>query len=116
MTADAAVPLFSYGTLQLREVQLANYGRELIGEPDSLAGHRLEPLVIGDPRVVEISGKAVHLIARATSQPGDRVDGTLFLLTDAELAATDAYETDAYARVEVTLASGRNAWVYVAAE
>ena len=34
-------------------------------------------------------------------------------LTAAELAATDAYEVDAYARVEVTLDSGTRAFVYV---
>ena len=34
--------------------------------------------------------------------------------TDAELAAADEYERPAlYRRVEVTLASGRQAWVYV---
>jgi len=32
----ATVRLFSYGTLQQREVQLANYGRELEGAADAL--------------------------------------------------------------------------------
>jgi hypothetical protein len=40
--------------------------------------------------------------------------GTLFALTDAELAAADAYErTAAYERIAVVLASGKHAWVYV---
>jgi len=30
-----------------------------------------------------------------------------------ELASTDAYEVDVYARVEAVLESGRKAWVYV---
>ena len=38
MAAD--IPLFSYGTLQLREVQLANYGRPREGESDALIGYR----------------------------------------------------------------------------
>jgi gamma-glutamylcyclotransferase (GGCT)/AIG2-like uncharacterized protein YtfP len=105
--------LFSYGTLQQREVQLANYGRELKGQPDVLGGYKLAALTITDPRVVAVSGKAVHLIARATNDPADRISGFVFELTDAELVSTDAYEVDAYSRVEVTLESGRPAWVYV---
>ena len=34
-------------------------------------------------------------------------------LSETELAATDAYEADGYARVEVTLESGARAFVYV---
>lgn len=111
--SDGTVLLFSYGTLQLRAVQLANYGRELDGEADALAGYRLVPLEITDPEVVRISGKAVHTIAQATGKPQDRVPGLVFALSEAELKATDAYEVDAYARAEVTLESGRKAWVYV---
>ena len=107
------VALFSYGTLQLRQVQIANYGRELAGSPDALLGYRLAPLVIGDPEVVRISGKAVHTIARATGNRADRIAGMLFELSEEELDATDAYEVDVYARVEAELESGRTAWVYV---
>lgn len=110
---EASVRLFSYGTLQLPEVQIANYGRWLDGEPDALIGYRLVPLEIDDPDVVRISGKAVHSIACASGDPDDRVAGTAYLLTDAELEATDAYETDAYIRAEATLESGRTALVYV---
>lgn len=110
----ASIPLFSYGTLRLREVQLANYGRELECEPDVLPGHRLEPIEIDDPEVVRVSGKKVHTIARPTGNADDRVEGVVLLLTEQELATTDGYETDAYSRVEVTLESGRTAWVYVA--
>jgi gamma-glutamylcyclotransferase (GGCT)/AIG2-like uncharacterized protein YtfP len=113
MDRAPTITLFSYGTLQQSEVQRANYGRLLEGEPDALAGYRLAPLAIDDPAVIEISGRAVHLIARATADPADRVTGMRFELTEAELAATDAYETSAYARIEVTLESGRSAWAYV---
>jgi hypothetical protein len=115
LTGDATIPLFSYGTLQLPDVQRANYGRLLDGTPDVLAGHRLEPVVIDDPDVVRLSGKAVHRIARATGDPADRIAGVVFLLTRDELAATDAYETGAYDRVEVMLESGRTAFAYVCA-
>jgi gamma-glutamyl AIG2-like cyclotransferase len=109
------VALFSYGTLQQPQVQLANYGRLLDGQSDALLGYRLVALEITDPEVVRISGKATHTIARATGDPADRIPGMVFMLTQAELAATDAYETGAYARVEVTLESGRTASVYVSA-
>jgi gamma-glutamylcyclotransferase (GGCT)/AIG2-like uncharacterized protein YtfP len=106
--------LFSYGTLQQAEVQLATYGRLLDGQRDVLSGYRLEPEAIDDPAVVELSGKAVHTIARATGDPADRISGLLFELSEGELAATDAYESAAYSRAEVTLESGRSAFVYVA--
>ena len=109
------IALFSYGTLRQREVQLATYGRALDGAPDFLAGYRLIDVAIDDPHVVTLSGKAVHTIARATGNPADRISGMVFELTAAELAATDAYEVDAYTRVEVTLGSGRTAFVYVEA-
>jgi gamma-glutamylcyclotransferase (GGCT)/AIG2-like uncharacterized protein YtfP len=107
------VSLFCYGTLQQPEVQLANYGRLLTGTPDTLGGYRLAPLAISDPHVVAVSGKAVHTIARSSAGPEDRVEGTLFEISEDELVATDAYEVDVYARIEVTLESGKTAWVYV---
>jgi len=107
------IALFSYGTLQLPEVQRANYGRLLDGEPDTLLGYRLVALEISDPEVVRISGKAVHTIARRTGDPGDLVPGIVFALTKDELAATDRYEVDVYGRVEAVLVSGLKALVYV---
>ena len=111
MKAD--IPLFSYGTLQLREVQLANYGRELDGSPDALIGYRLITLPDRDPDAVRISGTKTHMVARETGDPADRVPGIVFLLTAEELAATDQYEGSDYGRAELTLESGRRALVYV---
>jgi hypothetical protein len=111
--AAPSLPLFSYGTLQQEEVQLANYGRLLDGSTDFLPGYLLADVVIDNPEVVAISGKAVHSIARATGKSADGIAGTVFLLTDDELRATDGYEVDAYSRVEAVLKSGRTAWVYV---
>jgi len=110
----ATVRLFSYGTLQQREVQLANYGRELEGAADALVGYRLGQVEIDDPDVASVSGKAIHTIALPSADPSDRIGGMVYLLTQEELEASDAYETDAYTRVEVTLESGRRAFVYVA--
>jgi len=49
--------------------------------------------------------------------PGEGViDGVVFEITEAELAQADAYETADYQRIEATLKSGRQAFVYVAAD
>jgi hypothetical protein len=113
---SGSVRLFSYGTLQLPQVQRATYGRLLEGASDVLPGFALEPLAIDDPEVVRISGRAVHQIARRTGRATDAVPGMVFTLTAAELEATDAYEVGAYVRILVRLASGEDAFVYAAPE
>jgi hypothetical protein len=111
MIAD--IPLFSYGTLQRRDVQLATYGRPLEGSPDVLVGYLLEVLPDRDPNAVRISGTKTHMVVRRTGILADRVPGVVFLLSPEELAATDRYEGSDYSRVELTLDSGRRAFVYV---
>lgn len=106
--------LFSYGTLQDPAVQRASFGRLLDGRPDRLPGHRVDVVLIADPDVVAVSGSDRHPIVRATGDPRDAVEGTVFDLSPAELAAADAYEVDDYRRVLARLASGRQAWVYLA--
>ena len=110
---QACVPLFSYGTLQLPEVQRATYGRLLEGAADVMIGYRLVPLTITNPDVVALSGEPVHMIACLTGDPADRIPGVVYRITPAELEATDDYEGDAYARIEVGLESGAAAFVYV---
>ncbi len=68
---------------------------------------------IEDEDVIARSGKTHHPIVRFTGRSSDRIDGTAFEITDAELAAADAYEVAAYKRIDVVLASGLRAWVYV---
>jgi hypothetical protein len=113
---EASIGLFSYGTLQLEAVQRAVFGRLLEGRPDQMVGWTLVPLAITDAKVIETSGKAVHTIARRTGPEADRVDGVVYLITPAELEAADRYEVDAYGRVEVDLASGAKAVVYIGAD
>lgn len=81
--------------------------------PDALPGFRLEWLRITDPDVVATSGSDLHPIIRP-AEPHDRVPGACLALTDDELAAADAYEVADYTRAGVHLASGRQAWVYLA--
>lgn len=105
--------LFSYGTLQQENVQLATFGRLLQGSPDTLVGFKQELVEITDPDVLAKSGKRFHPILLRSDNPADRVEGTVFSITSAELAAADAYEVADYERIAVTLASGSGAWVYV---
>lgn len=113
---EASIALFAYGSLRQPEVQRAKFGRLLDGRADALPGFVLAPLTITDPDVIATSGAAVHKIARPTGNPADLVPGLVFAITPAELGAADAYEVDDYARVRVRLASGIEAFVYVAAE
>jgi len=106
--------LFSYGTLQDPKVQNATFGRQLSGRPDALSGWIEQSLEITDPEVLRRSETRFHPVL----VPGDgpEIAGTVFELTDAELAAADSYEVSDYARREVALVSGRKAWVYVGRE
>ncbi|GAA3048027.1 gamma-glutamylcyclotransferase [Gordonia defluvii] len=106
--------LFSYGTLQLPDVQRATFGRLLPGEPDAIVGYRSEVLTITDPMVIERSGSDRHPVL-VLGSPADTVAGTTFLIDDDELAAADEYEVDDYTRIAVPLRSGGRGWVYVLA-
>lgn len=105
--------LFSYGTLQYDSVQQLLFGRALTGRSDAIVGYRIREVVIADPGVIAASGTATHPMLVPDEAAIDGIPGTVFDLDDAQLAAADAYEVDAYHRVEVPLASGRRAWVYV---
>jgi gamma-glutamylcyclotransferase (GGCT)/AIG2-like uncharacterized protein YtfP len=105
--------LFSYGTLQQEDVQLATFGRRLTGVSDALVGYRQSMVAIQDPEVVRTSGKTHHPIVAFTGVNEDRVPGALFEISDAELGHADEYEVAAYVRVKAPLASGLEAWVYV---
>jgi gamma-glutamylcyclotransferase (GGCT)/AIG2-like uncharacterized protein YtfP len=93
--------LFAYGTLQQDDVQRATFGRRLQGETDALVGF-------------ERTMARGHVTATETGRPEDRVAGVVFEVTDADLSAADRYEERAsFARIAGTLASGKQAWVYV---
>jgi gamma-glutamylcyclotransferase (GGCT)/AIG2-like uncharacterized protein YtfP len=109
------VHLFSYGTLQQEDVQLSSFGRLLKGADDALPGYRQSMIEITDPEVIRKSGKRFHPIVLASDDPADEIPGKVFEITEAELAAADAYEVSDYKRVLVRLKSGVDAWVYVKA-
>lgn len=105
--------LFSYGTLQFEKVQLESFGRILIGNPDQLYAYKLEQLIVKDAMVLQRSGESSHPIAVPTDNKEDFIAGTVFEITDEELAQSDAYEVSDYKRIAVNLASNKKAWIYV---
>jgi len=106
--------LFSYGTLQQESVQLSTFGRLLQGEKDELPGFEQSLVKIAGPEVAAGGGKTHHINVTPNGRSNSRVSGTVFEVTDAELAAADRYEQSAeYTRVTAILASGKRAWVYV---
>ena len=105
--------LFSYGTLQLPEVQRATFGREVPGRRDAIVGYDLDQVTISDPHVIATSGSGRHPILRPTDRADAHVDGMVFEISETELAAADEYEVDDYRRIAVPLRSGATAWVYV---
>jgi gamma-glutamylcyclotransferase (GGCT)/AIG2-like uncharacterized protein YtfP len=113
--AGTTIHLFSYGTLRQEKVQLETFGRRLEGRPDALPGYRREMVRITDPRVIATSGADHHPIVVPSDDPADAIDGAVFEITVAELAAADAYEVSDYKRVAVRLKSGLDAFVYVQA-
>jgi len=106
--------LFSYGTLQLPQVQQSLFGRLLEGTNEELPGYRVDELKISDRTVIEKSGTDMHPILVATGNPSDIVQGMVYPVTTKELQQADDYEVDDYQRTEVTMKSGVSAWIYAA--
>lgn len=97
--------LFSYGTLQEEKVQLSTFGRRLTGQRDELRGFEQSSITIDG---------GTYATVKFNGSEKSRVAGMVFEIADSELASADEYEGDFYyKRVVVTLASGRQAWVYV---
>ena len=107
--------LFSYGTLRDEAVQRTIFDRILNGTPDAIIGYQLRTVTITDPKSIAISGHAEHTILEPTGRDSDQIEGTVFQLSESELALADAYEDKAYKRVKVRLRSAIDAWVYVRA-
>ncbi len=105
--------LFSYGTLRQPDVQRATFGREIDGRPDAIVGYHLDYVTITDPHVIATSGSDRHPILKPTDRADAAVEGMVFEISEADLAAADEYEVDDYRRITVPLRSGGEAWVYV---
>lgn len=105
--------LFSYGSLQEPNVQLATFGRLLHGQRDELLGYETALVKIEDPQVIAL-GKTHHANVAFNGKNDSLVSGMVFEITEPELAAADQYEQGAgYKRIAAELVSGREAWIYV---
>ncbi len=93
--------LFVYGTLCDPNVRMAVFQRSIGGTPDTLHGYRKTVIAFG-----------AHNYPIIQAAPGQHVDGLLLEVSAEELARSDRYETHAYQRIQLTLASGVTAWVY----
>src|SRR5262245_14712938 len=108
--------LFSHGTLQHEDVQRPTFGRRLQGQRDELPGFEPSLVRVEDAQAVAAGGQAHRANVTFNGRSDSRVSGTVFEVTDAELAAAVCYEEcAAYMRIPATLASGKQAWVYVEA-
>src|SRR5262245_40239657 len=106
--------LFSYGTLQQDQVQLATFGRRLKAQSDELVGFEQSFVRIEDPAVAAALGKTHHANVKFNGNGNSRVPGMVLEITEAELANADEYEAAfLYRRISARLLSGREAWVYV---
>lgn len=105
--------LFSYGTLQKEKVQLETFGRILKGNKDTLSKYSLKMVEITDLEVLRKSEEKFHPIIEFSGDENDKIQGTLFEVTDTEIENADKYEVDDYKRIEVTFESGNNGFIYV---
>lgn len=95
--------LFTYGTLQDTQVQHYVFGRVVKGQPDKLPKFQWFENAVYDR----------YPLVKFTGNPNDFVEGMVYKITEEELQVCDVYETSAYTRKVVSLASGVEAWVYV---
>lgn len=107
------IHLFSYGTLQLEQVQKQIFGQILPNEPDILVGFKMVFIEIVDKNVLQTSGQKQHPKLIYTSNKSDYIKGKVFKINKKQLKATDQYEVSDYKRIEVILESRTKAWVYV---
>jgi gamma-glutamylcyclotransferase (GGCT)/AIG2-like uncharacterized protein YtfP len=104
--------LFSYGTLQRDDVQLALFGRLLNGTKDVLNDYQITSIEITDESFL---AKGEDKIQRTlVPSKNDSVEGTVFEISEEELLLSDTYEPDNYQRVKVILQSGTETWIYLA--
>ncbi len=100
--------LFSYGSLQLTNIQLLVFGKVLAGKIDSIIGYKQSII-----KIKEESNENSYPILLYTGVDSDIINGKVFHLSFDDMQKADDYETDIYKRVKTSLVSGGFAWVYV---
>ncbi|QBA63183.1 DUF4286 family protein [Muriicola soli] len=95
--------LFSYGTLLDEEIQKMVFSRVLKGSKDQLKAHSVSPEKVG----------GLYPTIQKSGNAEDKVNGSVFIVSEEEMHLVDSYEGEAYLRKEVILESGIKAWVYL---
>ncbi len=106
--------LFSYGTLQKKNVQLELFGRLLNGTKDFLKGYKLSSIEIKDESFLSKGEQKYQLTAILSKDNTDIIEGIVFEISEEELLLADKHEPDNYKRVKIVLQSGKEAWIYIA--
>ncbi|WP_348800273.1 gamma-glutamylcyclotransferase family protein [Flavobacterium adhaerens] len=100
--------IFSYGTLQSKEIQKQVFNRVLSGTPDQLLGYTLKDL-----KIEEEFGIEDYFVAVPSDNPSDSIKGIVYSISELDLAKADQFESNAYQRLQITLKSGTVAWIYI---
>lgn len=100
--------LFSYGTLQSKEIQMQVFNKLLSGTEDKLLGYKLK-----DFQIEEEFGMEDYFVAIPSKNPSDAINGIAFTVTNEDLIKADQFESNAYKRIQITLQSGLTAWIYI---
>ncbi|WP_035673237.1 gamma-glutamylcyclotransferase family protein [Flavobacterium sp. 83] len=100
--------IFSYGTLQSKEIQMQVFNKLLTGTQDQLKGYKLKDL-----KIEEEFGMADYFVATPSENPSDEINGIVFTVSNEDLTKADLFESNAYKRIQITLQSGLSAWIYI---
>lgn len=100
--------LFSYGTLQSKEIQMQVFNKILTGTPDQLTGYKLKDL-----KIEEEFGMTDYFVAMPSENIADSIKGIVYTISGKDLAKADLFESNAYKRVQIKLKSGVTAWIYI---
>lgn len=95
--------LFTYGSLQDEQIQIALFKRKLKGRSDTLSGYEFAK--------EKLAGLYPVIFKSPSTITG--LSGMVYELTKTDLEKADEYEGEDYQRIEVVLNSGTKAWVYV---
>ncbi|MBN1951279.1 MAG: gamma-glutamylcyclotransferase [Bacteroidales bacterium] len=96
--------IFAYGTLCDVKVRKDVIGYVSDAKPSSLKGFTMSEIVlehISYPVIVE------DRLAE------DSLEGIIFQIEEEDLQKLDAYETNAYRRIQITTMTGETAWTYI---
>ncbi|RDI57467.1 gamma-glutamylcyclotransferase family protein [Flavobacterium glaciei] len=100
--------LFSYGTLQSKEIQIQVFNKLLSGTEDKLLGYKLK-----DFQIEEEFGMEDYFVAVPSENASDVINGIAFSVTNEDLIKADQFESNSYKRIQIKLQSGLTAWIYI---